>query len=659
MTNGFSARFGQALSGLVNVVTREPGEAWEGRVAYEGDRPFGGGLDRGLDRLALRAGGPLSGRFGLVAAFDVSGRMDADPVSAPAPADPARSALGRALPPARTTAASSGPAPPSWSCRSPSARPSACSACTRRTSGCSTIRPTSTTRSSRPAQRLRGDLVSGHLQYTSDPRSGLPAGARPAGGPIRARVPARRAGGAAGLLARRAHRVRASTSSARTWPGRRPPRPRRYRGFASRTPACGRRGACPPSSRAAARAASWRWNRFGETRFQLDGTIGGHAGARSLRRRRVRRPAGPHLPARARYLPSANRGDGRRVPVPARSAFSPRSAAAYAEGKLRIEDVAVTAGLRYDRFDAGQQPAGRGARRAELGEPPVRRQHRAERRDGGGELRALQPGAGLSVPGGRGVRRHHPHRAVPPGQSRTSASRRPRQYELSVRVRPKEKSCRFGSGVYVKRLDRAGRLGADRREPGLDDLRQRRCRHRARAPSCSSSGSCAAGSASAWRTRCRRRRRPPPTPSCSTASSWWIRSPATPPAPRGPSSRSTSTGGTRSPPIARGKVADQAGPAIGGVRPLAGLEGAVILRLASGLPFSMSDSTGDSLVGLPNGSRLPNTSSARPADPPLAQARRHHAAASISTSGTCSTGGTSSRSGGTPASRGPTTRRSS
>jgi hypothetical protein len=45
------------------------------------------------------------------------------------------------------------------------------------------------------------------------------------------------------------------------------------------------------------------------------------------------------------------------------------------------------------------------------------------------------------------------------------------------------------------------------------------------------------------------------------------------------------------------------------VRPLAGLEGAVILRLASGLPFSRSDSAGDSLVGLPNGSRLPNTSS--------------------------------------------------
>ena len=44
------------------------------------------------------------------------------------------------------------------------------------------------------------------------------------------------------------------------------------------------------------------------------------------------------------------------------------------------------------------------------------------------------------------------------------------------------------------------------------------------------------------------------------------------------------------------------------MRPIGGLEGAVILRLASGLPFSLSDSTGDSLVGLPNSSRLPWTS---------------------------------------------------
>lgn len=60
--------------------------------------------------------------------------------------------------------------------------------------------------------------------------------------------------------------------------------------------------------------------------------------------------------------------------------------------------------------------------------------------------------------------------------------------------------------------------------------------------------------------------------------------------------------------IVRSRTPEQFGPRVFGARPLAGLEAAAILRLASGLPFSRSDSTGDSLVGLPNGSRLPWTS---------------------------------------------------
>jgi len=60
--------------------------------------------------------------------------------------------------------------------------------------------------------------------------------------------------------------------------------------------------------------------------------------------------------------------------------------------------------------------------------------------------------------------------------------------------------------------------------------------------------------------------------------------------------------------IGRGKVSDKGGPRILGVRPIGGLEGAIIFRLSSGLPFSRTDSTGDSLVGLPNSSRLPTTS---------------------------------------------------
>ena len=173
VTNGFSARFGQALSGLVNVVTREPGETWEGRIAYEGDRPFGGGLDRGLDRLALRAGGPLSGHFGLVAALDVSGRMDAEPVNAPAPTDPRDPRSGTPYPLPHNSGEQ-------WTGAAKLVVP---------VTGRTTFRALGLhTEDQRllfdpaykydpeygPAQRLRGDLVSGHLQYISDPKAGLP-----------------------------------------------------------------------------------------------------------------------------------------------------------------------------------------------------------------------------------------------------------------------------------------------------------------------------------------------------------------------------------------------------------------------------------------------------------------------------------------------------
>jgi hypothetical protein len=43
------------------------------------------------------------------------------------------------------------------------------------------------------------------------------------------------------------------------------------------------------------------------------------------------------------------------------------------------------------------------------------------------------------------------------------------------------------------------------------------------------------------------------------------------------------------------------------VRPFAGLESAAILRLSSGLPYSRTNAAGDSLIGLPNDSRLPST----------------------------------------------------
>jgi outer membrane receptor protein involved in Fe transport len=86
-TNAFSARYGQALSGVVNVVTIDGGPQWHGRAAYESDRAFTGAGDFGLDRLLLQADGPLFAGVTFVGVVDATGKMDATPVSAPLPTD--------------------------------------------------------------------------------------------------------------------------------------------------------------------------------------------------------------------------------------------------------------------------------------------------------------------------------------------------------------------------------------------------------------------------------------------------------------------------------------------------------------------------------------------------------------------------------------------
>jgi hypothetical protein len=87
ITNGFSARYGQALSGMVNVVTRDGPERPEAGLLYETDRPLAEGGDYGLDRIAASAGGPL-GPLRVLAVLDARARLDDDPVNAPPAADP-------------------------------------------------------------------------------------------------------------------------------------------------------------------------------------------------------------------------------------------------------------------------------------------------------------------------------------------------------------------------------------------------------------------------------------------------------------------------------------------------------------------------------------------------------------------------------------------
>jgi hypothetical protein len=88
VSSGFSARYGQAVSGIVTASTRDGGERLEGRLAIETDRGLPTGWNTGLDRLTASLGGPVIGPIRFFVAFDAEARIDDDPVNAPPPTDP-------------------------------------------------------------------------------------------------------------------------------------------------------------------------------------------------------------------------------------------------------------------------------------------------------------------------------------------------------------------------------------------------------------------------------------------------------------------------------------------------------------------------------------------------------------------------------------------
>ena len=188
------------------------------------------------------------------------------------------------------------------------------------------------------------------------------------------------------------------------------------------------------------------WSRFGETRGQLDLTLGAsdqvdlYAGAELVRQQ-------VHTFQRALgYLPVGND-----VPPAAVSSFSPASAAGYVEAQIRVTDLAFTGGLRYDQFNAGSELA-------------------AESR---GSQRRVSPRFAVStvLVGATFVASYGRFTQAPDYQylvdaafddtTRTGRFRRGNpnigfedatQYEFSLRVRPTPiTSLRLGA--YVKRLD--------------------------------------------------------------------------------------------------------------------------------------------------------------------------------------------------------------
>jgi carboxypeptidase family protein len=599
VTNGFSARYGQAISGMVNVVTKEPGDDWVGRLGYETDRPFGGSWDFGLDRFMAQADGPVARGIGVVGAIDVTGRLDADPVSAPAPTD-ARDPRSEhpSLLPHNSGEQWSGLGKVTLSPADP---------VTLRFLGLHSEEQRLLFDPAykydvdfAPAQRLGGDLLTGHAQYVS----GL-------GGPkpliVNLRVgrftreflrgtPDGEVDYAFGALTgKRLHFVgedvaRSQQPSPDPIPGLRAPilsgdTPWGVPGFFLGT---GSRG-------------ELTWSHFGETRTQVDANYGAgdqvdlYLGGELVKQqvRTYQRVLG--------YLPV---GLGDSVPPAAISNFSPTSAAAYFETQIRITDLAVTGGLRYDQFDAGSALAteSRGARRK------------------------LSPRFAVStvLKNATFVASYGRFAQAPDYQylvdaafddsTRTGRFRRGNpslgyedatQYEFSLRVRTTPiTSLRLGA--YVKRLD-----GLVASVPlGVD-------------PDSTVFGNADAGSVKGFDFVFDRelhggiglRIAYTLQQATATASDAFLLNRVITVDPNTGDSlavaraefpldfdrRHTITG------IFRTRIPEDAGPKLFRARFLGGLETAAIVRFGTGLPYSRTNAAGDSIIGLPNSTRLPST----------------------------------------------------
>lgn len=601
VTNGFSARYGQAISGLVNVVTKEPGDEWEGRLGYETDRPFGGSWDLGLDRIVLQGGGPVVGRLGVVGAVDIAGRLEADPVNAPAPTDPRdpRSTAPLMLP------HNSGE---QWSGLGKITFPIT-DRVTLRAMG---LHSEDQSLLYDPAykydvdlaaaQRLRGNLVSGHIQYASGPGTRKPL-------ILDLRV---------GRFTREFMRGTLAEEVDYAW-GALTGEPFHFIGedlarnqLPTADPIPGL--AIPLHSTASpygvpafflgnGSRGNLAWSHFGETRGQLDATYG--AGERvdlyfggelvGQQVRTYQRVLG--------YLPV---GLGDSVPPTAISRFSPQSAAGYVEAQVRITDLAFTWGLRYDQFNAGSELASesRGSRRKLSPRFAVS---------------TVLRGATLVASYGRFVQAPDYQYLVDAAFDDTTRTGRFRrgnpnvgfedamQYEFSLRVRPTPVTS-LRIGAYVKRLD-----GLVASVPlGLD-------------PDSTIFGNADAGSVKGAEVIFERdmqggfgaRLAYTLQSATATATDAFLLNRLI--------SVDPVTGDTIRPAraefaldfdrrhsvtaVLRSRISDSAGPQVFGLRALGGLEAAAILHLSSGLPYSRTDISGDSLVGLPNDSRLPWTSS--------------------------------------------------
>ncbi len=599
VTNGFSARYGQAISGLINVVTKDGGERWQGRAAYETDRPLWASADMGLDRFVLSGDGPLLGGVRFAGALDAEARLDADPVNAPAPTDPRdpRTAVPWLLPhnagehydgAAKLTVPIGG----RHALRLFGAR-----SVERRLLFDPAYKYDDALA---PARRVTGTLVSGHLQHlasldalhplTADLRVGwfnreFMQGSLLSQPPFHFGAfsgdPMYFLGGDVAL--------RQDTIAAQNaLPGFVPPE------YSVRTP-----WGVPAFFVGTGSRGSIGWNRFQELRGQLDLAWGLGQDADwyfggELVRQRVRT-----FQRVFAYLPV---GDS--VPPPSAADFRPTSAAAYSEWQLRTSDLGFTIGVRLDQFQPRSDTGtGLAARPRWTFSPRF-------------AVSTVLSGATVIASFGRFAQAPDYQYLVDAAFDDTLRTGRFRrgnpdlgyetatQFEFSVRARPSPRT-NLRTNIYVKRME------------GLV----------ASVPLSVSADSSIFGNADYGSVRGVEALLERPIHGGWGARITYALQSATATATNAfelfRRIRINTLGDTVFPGsvefpldfdrrhgltvILQGIVTDSVVHAVPVLRPLRGVETALIARYQSGLPYTRTNAAGDSLIGLPNSNRLPPT----------------------------------------------------
>ncbi|HWA15563.1 MAG TPA: outer membrane beta-barrel protein, partial [Gemmatimonadales bacterium] len=595
VTNGFSARYGQAVSALVNLATRDGADRWGGRVSYETDRPLGESGDYGLDRAVVSMEGPLPLGIRVIGIADLSGKLDAEPVNAP-PATNARDPRFDA--PYMLPHNSGEQSDFALKLTVPLGERQ-----TLRVLGLHSLerrylydQAYKYDQAFAPVRRVKGDLLNAHLQrtfansgMTADLRFGYfnrdflrgSTGEAPdykfgafTSGPLQ--IPG------ADIATRR------DTAAARD----------AIAGYLAPIYSTNTPWGVPAFFLGGASRGDLAYNHFREYRARLDLSVpagsntdfyfgGEYSGQRVETFQRV-----------LAYLPVG--GD---VPEATASSFTPWSGAIYAETQARSNDLALTVGVRYDQFSGRDDLPGKAAK----------------------TQRALSPRIAVStvLKGATFVASFGKFQQAPDYQYlvdaafddtlRTGRSRagnpdlgyeNSTQYEFSVRFRPTSVTS-LRTNLYVRRLD--GLVGSV--PLGVN-------------PDSSIFGNAEAGSVKGFEIIAER----------EFSNNWGVRVSYNLMDASATSSNAflTQRAGSIDPvtgiftpaakvefpldydrrhsvtAIATATVPETFGPRIGGVNPIGGLEATTIVRLASGLPFSKY--IGDSLVGLPNDGRLPATS---------------------------------------------------